>query len=122
MKWAQYYDTDMIRRAINLLKPNNELFEVRIIGKGGGKRVLSGYFTQVDTLFQQFDTIDPRLTNTYISINRVNKACYSREQRDCFRLTDLNTHDYEIDAYEWLFVDLDPKRLTGISRSIIMRV
>ena len=29
MKWAQYYDTDMIRRAINLLKPNNELFEVR---------------------------------------------------------------------------------------------
>lgn len=115
MKWAQYYDTDMIRRAINLLKPNNELFEVRIIGKGGGKRVLSGYFTQVDTLFQQFDTIDPRLTNTYISINRVNKACYSREQRDCFRLTDLNTHDYEIDAYEWLFVDLDPKRLTGIS-------
>lgn len=115
MKWAQYYDESMIRQTINKLKPNNELFEVRIIGKGSKKRIISGYFTDADTLIKQFDTIDPRGTNMYITINKVNEACYAREQHDCFRLTDSNTHDHEIDAYEWLFIDLDPKRIAEVS-------
>ena len=118
MKWAEYYDEKTIRQAISLLKPNNELFEIRIIGKGSNrKRIISGYFTDVDTLIRQFDTIDPRNTNIYITINKVNEDCYSREQHDCFRQTDSNTHDHEIDAYEWLFVDLDPIRLAEISSS-----
>lgn len=115
MKNAQFYDEPTIRRAINCLKPNNELFEIRIIGKGNRKRVISGYFTDVDTLIRQFDTIDPRGVNTYITINKVNDACYSREQHDCFRQTDSTTHDHEIDSYEWFFIDLDPKRLAEIS-------
>lgn len=117
MKWAEYYDEDMIRRTISLLKPNNELFEVRIIGKGNKKRIISGYFTDTDTLIRQFDTIDPRSVNTYITINKVNEDCYAREQHDCFRQTDANTHDHEIDAYEWLFVDLDPERISEVSSS-----
>ena len=117
MKWAQYYDEATIRRTISLLKPNDELFEIRVIGKGQRKRIISGYFTDADTLIQQFDTIDPRATNMYITINRVNDACYAREQHDCFRQTDVTTHDHEIDSYEWLFVDLDPVRLAEISSS-----
>lgn len=117
MKWTQYYNEPMIRKAIGIFKPDNELFEIRIIGKGNRKRIISGYFTDVDTLIQQFDTIDPRSTNIYITINKVNVACYSREQHDCFRQTDATTHDHEIDAYEWLFIDLDPERLAEISSS-----
>lgn len=118
MKWAKYYDEEMIRQTIETLKPNNELFEVRIIGKGGGrKRIISGYFTDCDTLIKQFDTIDPRGTNIYITINKVNEDCYAREQHDCFRVTDANTHDHEIDSYEWLFIDLDPKRVADVSSS-----
>lgn len=117
MRWAEYYDEDMIRRTISLLKPNNELFEVRIIGKGNKKRIISGYFTDADTLIKQFDTIDPRSVNTYITINKVNEDCYAREQHDCFRQTDANTHDHEVDAYEWLFVDLDPERISEVSSS-----
>ena len=115
MKNAQFYDEPTIRQAIKCLKPNNELFEIRIIGKGNRKRVISGYFTDADTLIKQFDTIDPRGVNTYITINKVNDACYSREQHDCFRQTDSTTHDHEIDSYEWFFVDLDPKRVAEIS-------
>ena len=51
----------------------------------------------------------------YITINKVNDGCYSREQHDCFRQTDLTTHDNEIDSYEWLFIDLDPKRVSDVS-------
>lgn len=115
MKNMQFYDELTIRKTIKCLKPNNELFEIRIIGKGNRKRVISGYFTDADTLIKQFDTIDPRGVNTYITINKVNEACYSREQHDCFRQTDSTTHDHEIDSYEWLFIDLDPKRIAEIS-------
>lgn len=115
MKNAQFYDEPTIRQAIKCLKPNNELFEVRMIGKGNKKRVISGYFTDADTLIKQFDTIDPRGLNMYITINKVNDGCYSREQHDCFRQTDLTTHDNEIDSYEWLFIDLDPKRVSDVS-------
>ena len=117
MKWSQYYDEPTIRRTISILKPNNELFEVRIIGKGNRKRIISGYYTNTDTLIQQFDTIDPRGTNMYITINKVNEDCYAREQHDCFRQTDASTHDHEIDGYEWLFVDLDPERIAEVSSS-----
>ena len=86
-----------------------------MIGKGNKKRVISGYFTDADTLIKQFDTIDPRGLNMYITINKVNDGCYSREQHDCFRQTDLTTHDNEIDSYEWLFIDLDPKRVSDVS-------
>ena len=117
MKWAEYYDEKTLRQTIQKMKPDNELFEVRIISKGNRKRIISGYFTSVDTLIQQFDTIDPRNTNMYITINKVNEDCYSRAQHDCFRQTDTNTQDSEIEAYEWLFIDLDPIRVTDISSS-----
>lgn len=117
MKWAQYFDESMIRQTINYLKPNHELFEVRVISKQNKKRIISGYFTDADTLIKQFDLIDPRSTNIYITINKVNEDCYAREQHDCFRQTDASTHDHEIDAYEWLFVDLDPKRVAEVSSS-----
>lgn len=115
MRNAQFYDEPTIRQAINILKPNNELFEIRMIGKGNKKRVISGYFTDADVLIKQFDTVDPRGLNIYITINKVNDACYSREQHDCFRQTDLTTHDNEIDSYEWLFIDLDPIRVSDVS-------
>lgn len=117
MKFAQYYDVPTIRKAISVLKQKGELFEVRIIGKGHRKRIISGYFTDADTLISQFDTIDPRNTNMYITVNQVNVDCYAREQHDCFRQTDTTTSDHEIDSYEWLFIDLDPVRVSEVSSS-----
>ena len=117
MKWSEFIDEKNIRKTIEVLKPNNELFEVRVIGKGAKKRIISGYFKDVETLIKAFDTIDPRQTNIYLTINKVNEACYSREQRDCFRITDASTHDHEVDMYEWLFIDLDPVRLAEVSSS-----
>ena len=70
MRNAQFYDEPTIRQAINILKPNNELFEIRMIGKGNKKRVISGYFTDADVLIKQFDTVDPRGLNIYITINK----------------------------------------------------
>ena len=119
MKFAQYYEPNTIRKAISILKGEGELFEIRIIGKGQRKRVISGYFTDPNVLIKQFDTIDPRGNNIYITINKVNEACYAREQHDCFRQTETTTNDHEIDSYEWFFIDLDPVRLAEISSTDI---
>lgn len=115
MKWTQYYDEPTIRQTISILKPKNMLFEIRTIAKGEKKWINSGYFTDTDTLIQQFDRIDPRGANIYITVNKVNDSCYAREQHDCFRRTNTTTSNHEIDAYEWLFIDLDPERLSEIS-------
>ena len=50
-KWDEYVRADDIRKTIEILKPNNEPFEVRIISGTGGKPI-SGYFTDAETLLQ----------------------------------------------------------------------
>lgn len=116
MKWREYIDEAEVRKTISMLKPDGQLFEVRILG-GQKKNVISGYFTDVETMLQQFDRIDPRGKNIYITLNKVNQDCYARQQRDCFRQVSQTTQDTEIDGYQWLFIDLDPVRATGISSS-----
>ncbi|MCF0128020.1 MAG: AAA family ATPase, partial [Pseudobutyrivibrio sp.] len=116
MRNKEYFDESQIRKTIEVLKPDGELFEIRIIGKAGNrKRIISGYFTDAETLISAFDTIDPRGTNIYITLNRVKRDCYAREQHDCFRQTDSTTHDHEVEAYEWLFIDMDPIRIADVS-------
>lgn len=116
MKWKEYIDEAEVRKTISMLKPDGQLFEVRILG-GNKKQVISGYFTSADVMLEQFDRIDPRDKNIYITLNKVNRDCYARMQRDRFRQVTQTTQDSEIDGYQWLFVDLDPVRPAGISSS-----
>lgn len=114
MRWSEYINESELRKAIAILKPNHQLFEVRIFG-GSKNIIISGYFTDVDTLIKAFDTVDVREKNIYITLNNINPACYSREQHDKFKQVKQTTSDSEITDYQWLFIDLDPVRPTGIS-------
>ena len=84
-----------LRKAIQVLKPNGELFEVRIIGQ---QKPISGYFKDVDTLLDALNTVDIRNTNIYITINQVNEACFSRMQSERFLKGKNSTTDGEIDG------------------------
>ena len=101
-----------LRKAITQLKADNELFEVRIMD---GRSPISGYFKDADTLIKAFETVDLRNTNTYITLNKPMEALYSRQQADRLLAVKNTTTDKEIEALDWLFVDLDPERPTGIS-------
>lgn len=114
---SNFFDEKIIKQVIKVIKPDNELFEIRIIQKGSKKAVISGYFTNVNTLIKALDTINPKGSNIYITLNKIASACYSREQHDCFRQTSVTTQDKEIDSYQWLFIDFDPERLSEISSS-----
>ena len=113
-RWPDIVDVEEVRKTISTLKPDNQLFEVRIFGSDK-KGAFSGYFTDCDTLIEQLNNINLQGKNIYITLNRVNDALYSRTQHDRFERGVNTTSDSEIDRYEWLFVDFDPERLTNIS-------
>lgn len=115
MRWKDYVDEQELTKAVSVLKPEHQLFEIRILG--ADKRNLSGYFTDSKTLLSALDTVDLRGKNIYITLNRLNEALYSRDQHDRFLLGATATSDTEVDRYEWMFIDLDPKRLAGVSSS-----
>ena len=114
MRNERLIDEQEIRKSIEQLKTEHDLFEVRIISNRG--KVISGYFKDADTLIKAFDTVDLRSTNVYITLNAINEDCGAREQYNRFLdKPKVSTSDTDIIAYEWLMLDFDPKRVSGVS-------
>ena len=108
-----YLNEQEFRRTIAFMKPNNALFEVRVIGSG---KPLSGYFRDVDVALTELKKQNLRNANVYITLNEINSACYDRTQKDLLRqYSKASTSDNDISGYDWLMVDLDPKRPTDTS-------
>ena len=105
-------DKEKIKEALGILKADGQLFEVRILK---GRQIISGYFKNVDVMVKALDTVDLRNANIFYTLNCINEDCYSREQRDCFRANVTTTNDKDIDTYQWMLIDMDPVRSTGIS-------
>lgn len=108
-------DEKEIRKAINVLKPNNQLFECRVIYNS--RATYSGYFKGADELINGMNGIrDFADCNFYITLNELNCACYDRSQRGRFeKNSKATTSDNDVIGYQWLMVDLDPRRPTGTS-------
>lgn len=105
-----------VRKTIALMKPNGQLFEIRVVYDD--KRTMSGYFRDADTLMTAIDRDirDFNGCNFYMTVNALNDSCYARDQHDKFLLkTKATTSDKDVEGYDWLFIDLDPVRPTGTS-------
>lgn len=104
-----------IRKTIALMKPEGQLFEVRVIY--GNKAMYSGYFTNADDLMRAFDELRNFADcNIYMSLNSINTACYDRIQKNRFeKNAKATTSDHDVVGYDWLMIDLDPKRPSGTS-------
>lgn len=105
-------NVELIKNTIDILKPNGQLYEIRILK---GKTTISGYFRGTENLDKAFSTIDLRGANVFYTLQSIDDACYSREQHECFRQNVTTTSDSDIVGYNWLLVDLDPKRSSGVS-------
>lgn len=112
----KYIDAAEIRRTITTLKDPGELFEIRAIGSGRPK-VLSGYFTDTDKAIRELERLNLSGRNVFITLNEIDRACYSREQRDVFLEGRTTTSDDDITGYKWLLADFDPVRRSGVSSS-----
>lgn len=111
------FDENEIRKAISILKPQNDLFEVRIIASS--KKNVSGYFRDVEACINAMKGIRmDDSCNVYITLNGIKDECYSRQQRNRFmNNVSPTTTDTDIEGYTWLLVDIDPVRAAGTSSS-----
>jgi hypothetical protein len=94
-----------------IMKGENELVEVRLIGSN---KTASGYFTNPKTLIEAVKPYTDTF-NVYFTLNKIDPACYGREQRDrILQRVKNTTSDHEIIARDWVLIDLDAKRLSGV--------
>ena len=114
---VSYIDEAEIRRTISVMKPDGELFEIRIIPANKKQKPSVGYFKNVDVLLKELKKQQLKGTNVYITLQKIKDACYSREQRDCFVMGASTTSDNDVEGYNWLMIDLDPERPSGVSSS-----
>lgn len=111
------YDENEVRKAISIMKNQNDLFEVRIVASS--KKNISGYFRDAETCINALRAAHINDNcNVYITLNGIRDECYSRQQRDRFmnNVTPTTT-DSDIDLYTWFLVDIDPVRAAGTSSS-----
>ncbi len=99
---------------LRLLHAPEEIIEIRSIDP---KPVISGYFRadspRIETELAKY----PNRT-FYQTMNRVKDACYARGQHE--RLVERpkeTTSDNDIIGYQWLLIDADPVRPSGVSAS-----
>ena len=113
---SKQFDENEVKKAIAIMKPDGQLFECRMLE---GSKIYSGYFTDADTLVEALSHEDLRNRNVYITLNEIDEGCYSRVQKDKFLLIrkEPTTSDGDITGYDWLMIDLDPKRPSGTSSS-----
>lgn len=110
-----YYDENELKKTFTILKPNNQLFEIRI--HYDNKKIVSGYFTDGEVAIKELKKIDLRKCNVYMTLNEINKECYNRQQKDRLIQTNTTTSDNNITGIDWLMVDLDPNRPKDTSSS-----
>ena len=95
----------IIRQWFDIFKDNHELVEIRILDPAT-RKTYSGYFTDIETLLEAIKPYDR--SAIYFTLNTIDYACYSREQRDRISTkVKSTTSDGEIIERKWCLVDVD---------------
>jgi len=106
------FEENEIRKTFELMV--DDFTEVRILGS----TTATGYFSDVEVLLKALDKYKNRSGLIfYFVMNSINKGCYSRQQKDCFieKSKIPTTSDKDIIMRDWLMIDLDCERPTGVS-------
>lgn len=111
---TQFLNPELIAQAIAKIT-ENDVYECRIISNSK-RNPLSGFFFGTEALLPALqNTVDLRNVNVYITLQSCDRAVYSRAQKDHFLANQPATSDNDITGYRWLFIDMDPERVTGVS-------
>lgn len=107
------FDIKQVYQFWDVFKGGSQLTEIRLIASDG--KTASGYFTNPDTMIE---AVKPYINDysVYFTINSINPDCYGRPQRDKIMPRVKNTTtDSEIIGRDWVLLDLDSKRATGVN-------
>lgn len=107
------FDIKQVYQFWDVFKGGSQLTEIRLIASDG--KTASGYFTNPNTMIE---AVKPYVNDysVYFTINSINPDCYGRPQRDKIMPRVKNTTtDGEIIGRDWVLLDLDSKRATGVN-------
>src|SRR5262245_48189843 len=103
---------DDVRRIVRLLQREPDiLIELRILSPKG---TYSGYFNDVEQFVREAEFWNGK-GNIYVTLNKVHPDCASRRlNRVEFSKKGETTKDAEIVCRSNIYIDFDPRRLSGI--------
>lgn len=103
-----------VRKAIETIKPFGGVFEVRV--GSSKKEIWSGYFSEADSCVNAMKSLNiNKPCNVYITLQELEPSCDSRVQYNKFVYNPTTTSDGDVRAYDWFFIDIDPKRAADTS-------
>ena len=109
-------EQSIIRQWYHIFKSDSDLVEIRAIDPtGGGKKIYSGYFKDIETLIQAIQPYD--YCQLYFTLNKINEACYNRIQRDNMVKGAISTSAGDIVGRDWCLIDIDVVRPSGTNAS-----
>lgn len=104
-----------LRKWYDIFKDNHYLVELRLIDPQTSK-TYSGYFEDVDTIIKALEPYEH--CNQYFVLNRIDERLYKRQQKDHFVCKPKETtSDKDIEGYDWIMIDIDVERPSGITSS-----
>ena len=123
MRYAN--DLPTIRRFLSyLIDPSAGCLEFRVMAADqsnstgklnpGGKypKTYAGYYSSID--HAAIDCYRLHGVNGYVTVNPVRSDLIAR-CRNAFTKTNTSAHNEDIACLRWLFIDIDPKRPSGVS-------
>ncbi|WP_102029186.1 DUF3987 domain-containing protein [Salirhabdus sp. Marseille-P4669] len=110
------YNLDDIKRTLNICTLEHQVYELRLFSVKG-KGTISGYFDNMDKLAEVCAYWSGKCPGVYITLNPVNPALLGRANNKIIHFAKSTTNDNEILSLEWLYIDIDPVRPSGISSS-----
>lgn len=115
-------NADEIRKWHKVFYPDNDLFEIRLLGGKGRLKSASGYFKDVEVMISKLTPIVENVAyngpiQVYFTLNRLPEDLYSRSQHDCFIGGASTTLDTDVARRKFVMIDFDPIRAKGVSSS-----
>lgn len=107
------FDASQVYKFWDIFKQGNQLTEIRLIANDG--RTGSGYFSDPQTMIE---AVRPYVNDysVYFTINSLNPDCSGKTQRNKIVLRCKGTTtDSEIIGRDWVLLDLDSKRVSGVN-------
>ncbi len=102
-----------IQRTLEIFVSNGQVTELRVLGTGSG--VASGYYDDPAKLAGDATSLSGKATGVYFTLNRVNPELLARATNRMRRYSKHATSDVDIINRDWILVDFDPTRPSGIS-------
>ena len=109
-------DRKEVARGLGVLLDVGSVAEIRVPNTAGGGTV-SGYFDDLDAIVAGAAALSGSAAGVYVTVNPVSRDLLARAANRTKRWAKHTTSDSDILHRNWLFVDIDPERPTGISSS-----